>query len=986
MKNWKKILIVACLAVALVTTGVIASLASDEYAGSIIQLNTLIGKAKEAANDNILLVAYNNIAEYVKESPVDPTTDEYAAALAESAPIAVAYAQKQLGKITASTGTAKAADALTNVGRVLHALPIPEGTEGFSEVAEKFDTLCAEYSVKLFELIDRDIAATKKTASNQIAINRMEAFLENCGLFGQDSDTVYADIIAGLPALVKAQNETKAAIYDEMDSANVFEEYGKTLFMNEKLDALYEVEFNKGEYISTFYAVFNSTDQRIGVKEETNGNKYIYIENRPAAGNAFFQQSLTTFDSSNGLVIEFDFAIFDVIPGNKVQIEPGSIAGSGGIFPPNYLMIDSEGRITDGNGTAGLALENAIVPGKWLHVVLVHDDVTMTRKMYIEGELIGVTNAAKAGTAYSLDQVSFRFSCTGDSGTFAIDNFTVYEGTQYRHHNKINDMDTSEKFLYYVDYFIDESKDSNGRYLTYNEANQLLGAYWQWTDKNNGIGVYVNEALETSPNYDPDVKKAVDDLLSFDIEAMMGAVRLTNLSRYKSMIEELEDIERNPDNIPARKALVSSIQTFALEYSEAIDKEIDEDGNGRADYVDYNFRMNAVSTEITHDENSTLFVRYMNKFQQVTVYTALQRYYNYAYQLIINGEVDISIATDPEHPSRDAFADFVNAYNDVYLSAAKRVNEVNRYENAVRISTCISHIEQYDNEEAWLEHRGDMEKYLDIVKDAIRSRDENGDVLYDDTYPGILECVSYFERAYEFIYNLRQTEHIAYMNGILEKIAATDAYIEKMGMVAMLRRYLADNDINYNNSEIITIVNNIETCEAELSLRHEDYAKILVQNAVYFVNIIEKMRTAETYAEQKQYFDEATLLYYNLDISVEGTREAAALYEGFAVELETKATASVRFLDAVAVLEACDTEDEKYAVLVECYMYSADAEGSYEGVAAAMAVYKSAYDSYMGYAASVNGDISAGGNAVGSLRAICGITPVISAILGYIFG
>ena len=51
-----------------------------------------------------------------------------------------------------------------------------------------------------------------------------------------------------------------------------------------------------------------------------------------------------------------------------------------------------------------------------------------------------------------------------------------------------------------------------------------------------------------------------------------------------------------------------------------------------------------------------------------------------------------------------------------------------------------------------------------------------------------------------------------------------------------------------------------------------------------------------------------------------------------------------------------------------------------------MAEYKAAYDAYMSYAESVNSDVVASGNAVGSFRANLGIINVVSLIIEMIFG
>ena len=216
--------------------------------------------------------------------------------------------------------------------------------------------------------------------------------------------------------------------------------------------------------------------------------------------------------------------------------------------------------------------------------------------------------------------------------------------------------------------------------------------------------------------------------------------------------------------------------------------------------------------------------------------------------------------------------------------------------------------------------------------------------------------------------------------------AATEAYIEKLGLVSIIDRYIHDNDIDYNDARIIDLINDLETCKAELLLREDDYAKILVQNATYFINSVERMRTAATYAEQKKYFEEAAALYFYLDVSVEGAARAVEIYDEYKIKLQNIEESSLKFIEAVAIYNACETDDDKYAALVECYYNAQFVEMSYEGAEEAMAEYQAAYEAYMNYVNGVNEDIVESGNVTGSFASASGIVTVIAVIIKKIFG
>ena len=106
----------------------------------------------------------------------------------------------------------------------------------------------------------------------------------------------------------------------------------------------------------------------------------------------------------------------------------------------------------------------------------------------------------------------------------------------------------------------------------------------------------------------------------------------------------------------------------------------------------------------------------------------------------------------------------------------------------------------------------------------------------------------------------------------------------------------------------------------------------------------------------------------------------------YKIELDRIAESSVAFIEAVAIYKACETEDEKYAALVECYYNAQFVEMSYDGAKEAMAEYQAAYDAYMDYAEAVNEEITMSGNAVGSLRVNSGMFTVIAVIIKQIFG
>ena len=479
---------------------------------------------------------------------------------------------------------------------------------------------------------------------------------------------------------------------------------------------------------------------------------------------------------------------------------------------------------------------------------------------------------------------------------------------------------------------------------------------------------------------------AVENYLAFDLEGFLREVGRKNLNSYIEMVEALDAITRSTETAAARQDQIDAIAYFVTKNIELINREDDFNNNGKIDYYEYDTIYSRITREAKYDVNCVDFIRFIERFEKATTLSAKQRAYNRAYELAENDGIDIGLIFDQNAPARENFTDLIAAY-EIYRSADSILKELTKSTNSDKIIQCIKKISIYTTEEEWLANREFMEEYLNLLKGVVFGVDEDdGSLLYDPDYAGVDEALEFFHSSYDFFYAILQTEHVEYIQSILDLAASTDAYIEKMGMVSVIDKYIATNDINYKDERIANLLNDLDTCKAELKLREEDYSKILKQNSVYFNNLVERMRTAQTYNEQRAYMEEAYLLYFNIDVSVEGTVKAVEIFDEYRANLDRIAESSVKFIEAVAIYRACETEDDKYAALVECYYNAQFVEMSYDGAEEAMAEYLEAYNAYMNYANSVNAEVNTTANAVGSLRSNCGITNVIAIIIKKLFG
>ena len=984
MKNLKKILIAICVCASLLVCCGVAALATD-YTGTVEGLDAIVVELEAATTVKDMHSKLDAAAAYLNKTPVDPASDGYGDVMARLYAGYFTCVNKQLAVASAAADPVNAHKEMLLAEDIWDTLDVPAETDGYAAAVATYDETLVSVAGMLLSKIDANIETTLETAQNKPAINRLASVIDSTSLKGDGQTDAFNAIVAQFEVLNAAHEKAVAARYAELDNVNTLSDYDKEVFMSSDFnDAIVGITSNGASVgNSIFVANQNGTNHPMGVGEEADGNRYVYGR-YTTGGNSYHYINLGGRDSSKGYVFEFEFSTMSALPDNGVKIEAGGFdhPTAGRFFPPYFLNISADGTIQDNTGKA--LVPKGIVVGEWVRIMVIFDPVEFTYSVYVEGQYMSTQTAKYTkgdvkDYVYDLSKGHFRVGTNTNKGEYAVDNLKFYSGTNYRDIDKFDVMTDDELFLYYTNYFSDDAKDLNGRNFSYSYVEEHIANYAS-VDEETGVYSYIGAAED-----DTELQLAVDTFFGFDLEELLASVRTENLATFKLYVEEVMAIERSTETISTRNLKIAEINEFITTYQNLIDKDYDTDGDGQPDYRDYNSMLNQAKLELDYDNNAVLFTRYMTRYQMVSTVAALQRYYQRAYELVSQGLIDLELISNEDHPARANFEDLIEAYN-IYLGAEAHINQLIKEEASKKIIICMSHISQYTTEEEWLANEEVMSKYIDMVKEEVLSRDENGECLYDEKYEGVREAVAFFNEAHGFFYAILQDRHVEYLTKVLDDISKTDAYIEKMGMIAMLERYLAGTEVDYEDERIVSLINDMETCRAELELREADYAKILIQNAVYFVNLVEYMRTSSTYLEQKAYFDEAELYYYNMDITVEGARDAAVIYEKYAARFEIIKTASEAFIEAVAVYEACETEDDKYAALVNCYYYAENAEATYAGVADAMNTYKAAYDAYMGYAEAVNAEVVASGNVVGSLRTNCGITEVIAIIIKKVFG
>ena len=976
MRIFGKLLVVLCV-FALLTVGCVFATLAAGREGSVDELNELIATAEGTKDPDEMYKAVLAVAEYLNTREMDDGDYGYDAAMESAYALCMSTASGYLSKVSANDADA-AYENMMKADELLGAFAIPEDTDGFEDVKASYDAALVKAAGAVVGTLDANIETTRTTAVNKIAVNKAKNIFENCIPYGDES--LLAGVEAQFAPLLEAHERATAANYAALDNKNYISNYDLPTYFSEDWQSS-RVGLESNFVGSKWNVQLLGSKNKIGTGMEDDGNIYMMhkILDADNPTSSYAQIGLTNFHADKGLVIEFDITTFGEMPENGMFFETGSVGGA--YFPPHYFAVNGNGDICKNDKTT-VVLPGAIVKGQWLHIAIVLEPEEFIYELYVEGQFITTYDAKYEGkTRYDHTKVAFRMSGEkGHYGEIAIDNLKIYAGNAYRIHDKLTSMTPDELFVYYVNYLNNDANPISERNVAYRTVAEDLSKYWVYTNEETGEGYYTDLA-----NSNPKIKEAVDIYLAFDLDELIVRIKSQNIVKFADLVTEFEGMTRTYDTIIDRANKATAISDFLTKTGDMIDRYVDNNNNGVSDYSEFNTKYTALSNQVKYDENAILFVRYMDRFEQASTLTAKERYYTRADELVDNGEIDMSIINNPDHPERDAFQNLVDAYAK-YLESDAALYKLTKQNNAYKIVVCMNQINNYVTVEQWIEHSDEMNKYLGIVKDIVLGSDANGEPLYDTSYAGIKDAVAFFNDAYSYFYAILQDEHVAYIGDILDRIQNTDSYIEKIGMVSAIDRYIATNDINYNDARLVTLLNNLDTCKSELELRKEDYAYVLIQNSVYFVNLVEKMRTSDTYGDQKAYYESAALLYFNIDATVEGAANAINIFDEYTDKLRVIEESSIDFINAVGIYQACQTEDEKYAALVECYYNAQFVELSYEGAEEAMAAYTAAYNEYMGYAEAVNADLLQSGNAVGSFRANCGITVIVAIIVKKIFG
>ncbi len=967
MKNLKKISALLLLVTALCLGLVIGGFAED-YTGTVEELNTKIEGVKTAPN------GYNAVMDIASYIPtVDPAAEGYADSIASARAAALNVATTICSAIDASAPLT-AQWEFDKLNAISAAYEIAEQEIG--------DVKGAALSVAKAFFDEIASETVTSTARNQIAINNFNAFVKR-GFCDTESEE-YKAMMLEAQTRIALQDEAREANRQAMLAGGTLDAY--------KLSTMYDTDF-VGSH--PFTVVGNKGSSTVTTQD---GYLTINYEGNSGRTNTYVQSSYSSGFTAKGVVVDFDFTTFgDMVAGEGFHLEGGGhkALGDGDASKlkekwdsdsmklyASYFKILTDGTVKisqdspdagksffkteDGkDGPAGVLLQNSITQGEWMHYTVIFNPDDFTYSVYCEYELLGTYSGKVFGFHYELTNI--RFSAATNVGEWSIDNLQVYQGTALRDLGMFERMTDEERFVYYANYYTnDASTDTLGRYESKKNAEALLKNY---TNEDGSFKPFEQGELtdEAYAALTAEVQAAVEKMVGFDATAFVENLKISNRELFIQYVNEALAITREltAASIDNRKKAVTKIEDFIV----STDGLIDENEDYRAAFENY------VKCQRNRyiDENILVFNKYMEVYAKVETLNALRKYYNLAYQ-IFN---DASYPLDSRETELEGFEAFAVAY-ELYSHAAARIEGVERDQNSQKIISCYELISRFDPSE-WEANYDYINPYVIMIRGTIA---EN---YYNYDYEGVDKVMEAFAPMDEYFYGLLQKVHIAEIAARLDFVYNNDAYIEKSGTLSYITRYLESNDIDRTNPEMAALISNYETALEELAFREVDYEIVLNQNASYFVSLVEKMRISNDFNEKRELYDKAIGFYFALNANYPGAKEAIAVFDEHTDYFETGEISSTRFLDAVVILRTADTEEDKYAALVNCYAYSKDAVLTYDGVAEAMEYFNAEYEAYNSAATATIEVIESIGVTVGSVRANCGVSSIIAVIINKIF-
>ena len=672
-------------------------------------------------------------------------------------------------------------------------------------------------------------------------------------------------------------------------------------------------------------------------------------------------------NTSLGLVMEFDLSTDKVI--KQLNFFTNANGHTTGAKVTTQLMRILNNKVHPmNNGAQQGAIfggQEIIVPGEWTHFTLIYNPEGPSMKLYIDYEFAAEWGVKNAADTYTLNMVRIRAGVTDT--VIRFDEFDFYQGTAYRDRETFEGMTNEEKFAYFVEQACNEGRNTTDRLYAYENANMLLAA----CDES-----LIEEHLEKF--------NAID--VENDIKIYAKLANLNTLISYCDEIKALGSITTS--TVAEASSIVEKIETFISNNSANLEQSSDE-FNAVAEYVE------EIRASIARVDLLSEFISALKRFERATTLAAKTKHYEAARLCYENGEFHLDsvrelLVSDPGYIGFEVLInggiesdspEYITVF-EYYETALASIGTQEMWENSKRIIDCmrfVLELESYeDTEEFWNANYEFIERYVNIVRDVLKSGN------YSAVYPDLDKTIEKYNVINEYFYEKLQEEHIAAIGPQLEKYPTTNSYIEKLGICTFVENYVASNDIDMTNETLNSYILMTEVYKKELVVHQREYAALLEQNTVYFIGLVNKMVSYVNYNDIKPLYDEASAYYYEMNVDSDEAKLAIARFEECGAKLASEETASAMFLGYVSDIKKAKNDEALYLALVNATKYLDGVSEGIDGVADAIEVYEEKLAAYNAKIAPMNSDLGQINDVVGAVRT-GSISSAILAVINRIF-
>lgn len=1009
MKNAKKIGIALLLVVLIGALAIFTALAAADsmYTGSIYWLEIHVERFEALADSPRAdrEAALTEIDTYLSETPVNPDEEGYAALAEVIKKGKIRITKEYLADISAEGATsATKAAGLQGAKKWFELTPYTaEDMEGqdYKDIVAAIDEVAIPVAEAMLQAIDKDNLDDLETSYNYKIFS---SFMKNTE-FDEESDEYkalkasYDEIKEKYEAAIEAR---KQALY----AAAPLDEYG--------YGTGYTSGFEAGNPVPGASNVSGTNSLGVAVKTETITESETYINDygvevtnnyrtmrfngQGKALSTYF--NVTYSGAGRGMVYELDITTMSQLPNAGIIFQTRPNEGTN-----TWLSITSSGVMTYRNGseTKGKFDNNdkIIVPGEWTHISLIFDPANRNAgKLYIDYILVASDlklDYKNWGFTPALLRIGNTASMTGE---FSIDNLRFTIGTAHRDDQYINKLpNDTARFLYYADYLCGESNRVPSRVVAYQRMTDLITKFAVVDDTaSETAGKTIYKAIDAYKE-DEKILDAITVYNNSDAEAIRDAYMNANLAELQTLVADVTSIVPNPSNISDRNSKINLASSF-IENNQAYITPGDAYDKCQSDLA-------AAIAQLELDTNVSTFIITMQAFAESESLVLLELKYQEATTLLetIGSKKAEMLA------QTTGYEEFKTAC-DVYQDAAISIGNALGMRNSKDIVVSVNYVlTRYPDESDWRLYRiedvnnpGDLNgdgvvngvdvdlavqnnadfDFIDNYLTIIRAMIKGG---YDENYIGVDGAIQRFDSVNAHYYDILQKNHAEHIEEQLDILASTQSFISKEGIIAYLKRYKESNDVDVTHASIAPLQVRMDAYEEELKYQVDTYAELLRQNTSFFVNKVMMFDTAITYLEKKALFDDATLYYYEMNATSDEIDVASAIvaYNRMAAELAVVDNASAEFIRNVSLLPAAETSDDYYRYLIGAMLQYENIDESIEGVTEAKAKYLVAYNEYCAEVDATNSEICETGAALGSLRANCGLSAIISAFIERIF-